>query len=151
MLTSHYAYSRYYGFNTSSYMVSALNVNLVYDTRDNMINASKGIYALASWRGAFEFMGNRISGNFFQLEWRSFHGLSKKDPRHLLAFWLMGNFSPEGEFPYLTLPATGMTSMAEAAAVIHRAVFGEPTWCMAKPNTGFLFRGAEESWVVFCL
>jgi outer membrane protein assembly factor BamA len=106
-ITSHYAYSRNYGFSTTSYMVSALNVNLVYDSRDNMINASKGIYALASWRGAFEFLGNRINGNFFQLEWRSFHGLSKKDPRHLLAFWVMGNFSPTGEFPYLTLSATG--------------------------------------------
>jgi len=106
-LTSHYAYNRHYGFNTNSYMISALNVNLVYDSRDNMINASKGIYALASWRGAFEFLGNKMNGNFFQLEWRSFHGLSKKDPRHLLAFWLMGNFSPAGEFPYLTLPATG--------------------------------------------
>ncbi len=105
-LTSHYAYNHYYGFSTSSYYVSALNVNLVFDTRDNMINAYKGIYALASWRGAFEFLGNKINSNFFQVEWRSFHGLSKRNPRHLISFWLLGNFSPEGEFPYLTLSAT---------------------------------------------
>jgi hypothetical protein len=106
-LTSHYTYNTYYGFNTEKYAVSALNVNLVFDTRDNMINAYKGIYALVSWRGAFKFLGNDVYGNFFQFEWKSFHSLSKRNPRHLIALWAMGNFSPEGEFPYLTLPSTG--------------------------------------------
>jgi hypothetical protein len=106
LITSHYAYSQYYGFSTSSYYTSALNVNLLYDTRDNMINPYKGIYAMVSWRGGMKFLGNKTNSNFFQLEWRSFHPLSKSNPRHLLAFWLMGNFSPPGDFPYLILPAT---------------------------------------------
>ncbi len=107
LLTSHYAYSKYYGFDTAKYFISALNVNLVWDTRDNMINAYKGIYAKVSWRGSYEFLGNDKNANFFEFEWRSFHGLSKTNPRHLIAFWLMGDFTPAGEFPYLTLPATG--------------------------------------------
>jgi hypothetical protein len=107
VVTSHYAYSRYYGFNTEKYSISAVNVNLVWDSRDNMVNAYKGIYAMVSWRGAFEFLGNTRNANFFEIEWKSFHGLSERNPRHLLAFWLMGNFAPAGEFPYLTLPATG--------------------------------------------
>lgn len=107
LLTSHYGYSRYYGFSTEHYAISALNVNLVYDTRDNMINAYRGIYAMASWRGAFEFLGNTKNASFIQLEWRSFHGFSPRNPRHLIAFWLLGNFTADGHFPYLTLPATG--------------------------------------------
>jgi outer membrane protein assembly factor BamA len=104
--TSHYAYSKRYGFSTDKYHSSAINANLVYDSRDNMLNPYKGIYAQISWRGAYEFLGNGNNANSFQFEWRSFHGLSRRNPRHLISFWLMGNFTPEGEFPYLTLPAT---------------------------------------------
>lgn len=115
LITSHYAYSQAYGFNTTHYVSSALNVNLVFDTRDNMINPYKGHYALLSWRGAMKWLGSYINGNFFYGEWRSFHPLSKRNPRHLIAFWLMGNFSPEGEFPYLILPATAYDQRSRSA------------------------------------
>lgn len=104
-LTSHYYYNTLYGFSTTNYYSSAINANLVYDTRDNMLEPNRGIYALASWRGAFEFLGNKRNGNYIQLEWRSYHGLSATNPRHLIAFWAMGNFSPVGQFPYMVLPA----------------------------------------------
>jgi Omp85 superfamily domain len=106
-LTSHYAYNQYYGFNSDHYYNSALYINLVYDTRDNMINPYKGVYALVSWRGGLKVLGNKENTNLIQLEWRSFHGLSESNPRHLIAFWLLGNFSPAGDLPYLMLPATG--------------------------------------------
>jgi outer membrane protein assembly factor BamA len=104
--TSHYLYNTHYGFNTSKYSVSALNVKLVYDTRDNMINPYRGIYAMASWRGGFKFLGNKNYSNLTQIEFRAFQSISKSNPRHLIAFWLMGDFSPAGELPYLVLPAT---------------------------------------------
>lgn len=115
LITSHYAYSKYYGFATDRYYSSALNVNLIFDTRDNMINPYRGYYALLSWRGAMKVLGNKTNGNFFHLEWRSFHPLSVKNPRHLMAFWLMGSFSPEGEFPYLILPATAYDQRSRSA------------------------------------
>jgi outer membrane protein assembly factor BamA len=105
-LTSHYAYNTYYGFSTTKYISSAINANLVYDTRDNMINPYKGIYGLVSWRGGFRFLGNDKNVNYFQLEWRSYHPLSKFNPRHMIAFWAMANLVPEGKYPYLILPAT---------------------------------------------
>jgi outer membrane protein assembly factor BamA len=114
VLTSHYAYNTYYGFSTTSYISSSVNVNAVYDTRDNMLNAYKGIYAMASWRGAFEFLGNEKAANLFSLEWRSFHNLSAGNPRHLLSFWVMGNFSPEGQFPYMVLSATAYDQRGRA-------------------------------------
>jgi outer membrane protein assembly factor BamA len=104
-LTSHYAYNQHYGFSTTKYVSSTININLVYDSRDNMLNAFNGIYAMASWRGGFEFLGNENQANFYQVEWRSFHGLSERNPRHLVAFWMMGNFTPKGQFPYMILPA----------------------------------------------
>jgi outer membrane protein assembly factor BamA len=106
LITSHYAYNTHYGFNTDQYYSSALNVNLIFDTRDNMINAYKGIYAMVAWRGGLKILGNKDNTNTFQFEWRSFHPLSKSNPRHLIAFWLMGNFSKEGELQYMILPAT---------------------------------------------
>jgi hypothetical protein len=107
LLTSHFVYNSYYGFDTKSYYSSAINLNVVFDTRDNMINPYKGYYAMVSWRGGLKLLGNNQNTSFYQVEYRSFHSLSKHIPRHLIAFWAMGNFSANGEFPYLILPATG--------------------------------------------
>ncbi|HPM32106.1 MAG TPA: BamA/TamA family outer membrane protein [Chryseolinea sp.] len=115
LITSHYAYSKYYGFDTQKYYSSALNVNLIFDTRDNMINPFKGYYALISWRGSMKLLGNKTNSNFFHVEWRSFHPLSVKNPRHLMAFWLLGDFSPAGEFPYMILPATAYDQRSRSA------------------------------------
>jgi hypothetical protein len=115
LITSHYAYSTYYGFRTDKYYSSALNINLILDTRDNLINSYKGIYATISWRGGLKLLGNRDYTNLFQFEWRSFHGLSASNPRHILAFWVMGNFSKEGELPYMVLPATAYDQRGRSA------------------------------------
>jgi len=105
-LTSNYLYSKNYGFDPANYYMSAVNVKLIYDTRDNMINAYKGIYATASWRSGLKILGNDKNVSYYEVEWRSFHGLSERNPRHLIAFWLLGNFSASGDLPYLILPAT---------------------------------------------
>lgn len=115
LITSHYAYNKHYGFNEKEYYASTLNVNIVYDTRDNIINPYKGYFFMTSWRGGFKLLGNKKNANFFNLEWRSFHPLSKKNPRHLMAFWLLGDFAPEGEFPYLILPATAYDQRSRSA------------------------------------
>jgi outer membrane protein assembly factor BamA len=115
LITSHYAYNTNYGFNTEDYFSSAINLSLVLDTRDNMIKARKGYFASIAWRGASKLTGNRTNSNIFQLEWRSFHGVSKRNQNHLIAFWLMGNLSPAGDFPYLILPATAYDQRGRSA------------------------------------
>jgi hypothetical protein len=72
-----------------------------------MINPYKGYFAQINLRFAPRVLGNVKTSEFINVEWRSFHGLSKRNPRHLIAFWLLGNFTPSGEFPYLILPALG--------------------------------------------
>ncbi|HEX6225978.1 MAG TPA: hypothetical protein VFZ52_16285 [Chryseolinea sp.] len=115
LITSHYAYSEFYGFNNEEYYSSALNINFILDTRDNMINPYSGQFLMVSWRGSMKALGNKTNSNFFSFEWRSFHPLSARNPRHLMAFWLMGNFAPEGEFPYLILPATAYDQRSRSA------------------------------------
>ncbi|MDW5290611.1 BamA/TamA family outer membrane protein [Formosa sp. PL04] len=106
LLTSNYAYSKKYGFNPEKYASSAIGLNMVSDTRDNMINAYKGHYAMISWNSSLKILGSDKSADYFSMEGRFFQPLSKTNPRHLIAFWVMGESSPEGELPYLILPAT---------------------------------------------
>ena len=114
LITSHYAYSKKYGFNVSDYLLSGLSANFVIDKRDNMINAYRGFFANVNYRIDPDFLGSDKTGNTIFAEWRSFHGLSKRNPRHLLAFWFMGNFTFEGELPYLDLPALGYDQRGRA-------------------------------------
>lgn len=115
LITSHYGYNKYYGFDADKYYSSALNINLILDTRDNMINPYKGRFLLVSWRGSMKLLGNDITGNFFHAEWRSFHPLSVKNPRHLMSFWFLGDYTPKGEFPYMILPATAYDQRSRSA------------------------------------
>lgn len=115
LLTSHYYYNQIYGFSSRNYFSSALNINCLYDSRDNIINAQKGIYAMIAWRGGMKLLGNKTNTSMVQLEWRSFHKLLKHDPRHILGFWLMGDFAREGDLPYMILPATAYDQRGRSA------------------------------------
>ena len=115
VITSHYAYNTYHGFDTKTYFTSALSVRFVIDKRDNMIQAHKGYYFSLNWQGGFKFTGNDRKSNLYQIEWRSYHGLSKRNPSHLISFWLMGNFAEEGTLPYMILPATAYGQTGRSA------------------------------------
>jgi outer membrane protein assembly factor BamA len=106
-LTSHYTYSKNYGYNPEKYTVNGLSLNIVYDTRDNMISAYKGIYANVNYRLNKEFLGSDQNSSSLWTEFRSYLGVSKKKPQNVLAFWYVGNFSMSGDLPYLNLPFIG--------------------------------------------
>jgi len=106
-LTPHYLYSKYYGFNTDEYMLSGLSINVVYDSRDNLMNPYKGYYANINYRYNPTFLGSDQNSSSLWLEFRTYVPLSKKTPRHLIAFWAYGNFVLTGHQPYLTLMALG--------------------------------------------
>ena len=115
LITSHYAYNTYHGFDTKKYFSSALGVQFVIDKRDNMIQAYKGYFFSFNWQGGYKFTGNDRSSNAFHLEWRSFHGLSERNPSHLIAFWFLGDFTQEGTLPYMVLPATAYDQRGRSA------------------------------------
>ena len=115
IITSHYGYNTRYQFNTDKYYISTFNLNFIWDTRDNMINPYTGHFLMLSWRGGPKMLGNKVPASFFFAEWRSFHSLSKRNPRHLLAFWLTGDFGKAGKFPYMILPATSYDQRSRSA------------------------------------
>lgn len=115
LLTSHYAYNTFYGFDTKKYHTSSVSLRFIIDKRDNMIMPLKGFYLSANWQGGFEFIGNDRRSNLYQIEWRSYHSLSKRNPSHLLAFWFMGEFAQKGTLPYMILPATAYDQRGRSA------------------------------------
>ena len=56
-LTPHYLYSEVYDFDSSKYLLSGLSLNLVYDSRDNLINPFKGYYINLNYRYNQHFSG----------------------------------------------------------------------------------------------
>ena len=107
IITPHYAYCADRGFNPDRYAASGLSVNFSFDSRDNIINAYKGYYVNASYQYNPEWLGSDRDGSRLWLEFRTYVGLSKKVPRHLLAFRVFGQFVTSGDLPYLNLMATG--------------------------------------------
>ncbi len=105
--TPHHYYSDKYDFSTDDYMLSGVSLNVVYDTRDNMINPYKGIYANINYRVNPTWLGSDQASNSLWLEFRTYLRLSKKTDRHIIGFWTFGNFNLAGDLPYLTLPALG--------------------------------------------
>ncbi|MES2646470.1 MAG: BamA/TamA family outer membrane protein [Bacteroidota bacterium] len=107
LLTSHYLYSRSFGFSNKKYATSGVSLNLTGDTRDNLVNPRKGYFYNINWRLYPTFLGSSKNSTMLNLEWRSFYNVSKTDKRKILGAWLMGNFTPVGKLPYLSLPALG--------------------------------------------
>jgi len=105
--TPHHYYTNKNDFSTEDYMLSGISLNVLYDTRDNQINPYKGMYANINYRINPTFLGSDQNSSSLWLEFRTYVGLSKKTPRHLIGFWAFGNFGLSGELPYLTLPALG--------------------------------------------
>ena len=101
--TPHHSYCLKYGFNFDHYTSSGVSANFVYDTRDNIINSYKGVYINVNYRSNFTLLGSDEDGSKLWTEFRTYIGLSKKFPRHLLAFWTYGNFQTSGKIPYLDL------------------------------------------------
>lgn len=107
VMTPHFAYSTLHGFNYVKYSASGASINFGYDTRDNIINAYKGIYINASYQYNFSFLGSDQDGSRLWAEFRTYIGLSKRVPRHLIALRAFGSFNISGELPYLNLMSTG--------------------------------------------
>lgn len=107
VLTEHFKYSTREGFDPKAYKVNGWSLNAVFDTRDNLANAYKGVFANINWRWNPEWMGSDKNSSILYYEFRTFHSLSEKRKRHLLGFWLFGQHLTSGTLPYLNLPAVG--------------------------------------------
>ena len=122
-LTPHYVYSKQHDFDPEKYMLSGLSLNFVYDSRDNLMNPYKGFFANVNYRYNPTFLGSDQNSSSIWLEFRTYVPLSKKTPRHLVAFWAYGNFLMTGNQPYLTLMAVGETRKPGQGEGMSRGAF----------------------------
>jgi outer membrane protein assembly factor BamA len=104
-LTSNYVYSKSYGFDTAKYSANGLSFQIIQDSRDNPVNAYKGIYLNLAFRVNPIAFGSTQSSTMLYYEWRNYIGVSKRIPRNLIAFWFWGVLTTSGHLPYLANPA----------------------------------------------
>ena len=105
-ITSNYFYSKKYGFDSTHYSTNGLMFQITHDSRDNPVNAYRGIYATVGFRVNEKIFGGSQNSTMIYGEWRSYIPLSKNKPGMVLALWNWGQFVTSGNVPYLALPAT---------------------------------------------
>jgi len=106
-ITSHYAYSWKTGFNPTGYGTNGIKLSILTDTRDNISNAYKGYYASISLINNLKIGTNSEQSTQLMYDCRYYLGVSKLNPRQVLAFWSFGTFLLAGNIPYLALPSIG--------------------------------------------
>ncbi len=104
-LTSHYIYSKKYGFDTAHYSANGLSFQIMHDSRDNPVNAYSGNYINLNFRVNAVAFGSTQKSTMLYYEYRTYIGVSKNIPRNLIAFWFWGVNVISGQMPYLELPA----------------------------------------------
>jgi outer membrane protein assembly factor BamA len=106
-LSHHYQYSIHKGFDPKKYTTFGVSLNFLFDSRDNQVNAYRGYYANLNYRVNLMGLGSSQNSTVLLTEFRSYYPLDGIKQRHILGFWLYGNFVTSGYSPYLALPALG--------------------------------------------
>jgi outer membrane protein assembly factor BamA len=109
--TPNYSYSIKHGFNPQHYISSGVSVNFVYDSRDDMVNPYKGYFFNMNYRYNSTLLGSSANASVLWTEFRTYFGLSKKCPRHLLGFWYYGSYKISGVIPFLDLTSLSFDQM----------------------------------------
>ena len=92
---------------TSGQTSAGTSAGLLFDTRDNGINAQRGWLASAALRTFFDgFLGGDSTWQQLTVDVRTYRKLTR-DGRQKLAFWFLSDNVLGGTAPYLDLPATG--------------------------------------------
>jgi outer membrane protein assembly factor BamA len=105
--SAYLAYTQQHGFDAYGQTSSGLSVGMLFDTRDNAINADKGWFANGVYRTFFDgFLGGDSTYQYLSLDVRNYRQLTAGG-RNKLAFWFMGNFVTGGVAPFFDLPEIG--------------------------------------------
>jgi outer membrane protein assembly factor BamA len=106
-ITSHYAYSTYYGYDPTGYVTSGVSLNFLIDSRDDVLHPYQGQYALLSYTWNSPLLGSSQASQAFYGEYRQYLPLAPDKPQNVLGFWAFLNLGTSGALPYLDLPANG--------------------------------------------
>jgi outer membrane protein assembly factor BamA len=104
--SSYAAYSERNGFALDKQVSTGGNVGLLYDTRDNSINATRGWLASSAYRTFFRGLGGDATWQELAVDVRTYRRLTRNGSQRI-AFWLMSDLVTGGAAPYLDLPTTG--------------------------------------------
>jgi outer membrane protein assembly factor BamA len=108
-------YSEAHGLPLDSQIAAGTSVDVLWDSRDNFINADRGWLAKASYRTLFDgFLGGDSSWQKVTLDGRSYVNLTR-DRRHKLAFWTYADLVVGGVAPFLDLPSTAGDTYGRSA------------------------------------
>jgi len=105
--SAYLAYSREHGFSPDEQVSTGTTLGLLFDTRDNGINATRGWLASASYHTFFKgFVGGDATWQELSIDLRTYRPLTASGS-HRLAFWVLSDLVTGGVAPYLDLPTTG--------------------------------------------
>jgi hypothetical protein len=108
-------YSNDHGLPLDAQASAGPSLDLLWDTRDNFIDADRGWLAEVSYRALFDgFLGGDSSWQRLNLDVRTYRPISR-DGRHLLAVWMFADLVVGGVAPYFDLPATGLDTYGRSA------------------------------------
>jgi len=94
-------------------VASGFSINVLSDTRDNLVNPSSGHYLSWSFRDYLTDIGSDSNWQELWVEMRVYPHLPS-DSRNVLAFWLYG-WLTFGKAPYLNLPSNGWDTYGRGA------------------------------------
>jgi hypothetical protein len=97
-------YSLAHGFSPDAQLSTGTSVSVLYDTRDNAINAQRGVMASSTYRTFFTALGGDSTWQEVLFDARTYRTLDRQGHRKL-AFWALGDFVTGGTAPYWDLPA----------------------------------------------
>ncbi len=141
--TGYVAYSVKHGFALDEQRSGGTSAGLIYDTRDNGINAQRGALASATYRTFFNgFLGGDSTWQELYLDARTYKKLTPTG-RHKLAFWFLGDLVTGGTAPYFDLPATAAQERSargygEGRYRGERMLYGEMEYRGALMNSGLV-------------
>ena len=108
-------YSEARGLPLDAQASAGPSVDLLFDSRDSFINASRGWLARASYRTSFDsFLGADASWQRVNLDVRTYRPVSASG-RHALAGWMFADLIVGGVAPYYDLPGTGLDTYGRSA------------------------------------
>jgi hypothetical protein len=108
-------YTQQHNFDVSHQTSSGTTASLMFDTRDNAINARRGWLASVTYRTFFTgFLGGDSTWQEAYVDVRTYRSLTS-DGRRRLAFWVLGDFVSGGTAPYFDLPATAGDAYGRSA------------------------------------
>jgi hypothetical protein len=109
------SYTEQHGFDLTHQTSSGTTASVMFDTRDNAINARRGWLASATYRTFFHgFLGGDATWQEASVDVRTYHKLTD-DGRRRLAFWALGDFVTGGAAPYFDLPETAGDAYGRSA------------------------------------